>query len=231
MSEGCPELTVPCVPLCSRPATGQQSCGCCPWRLLGESDYCSLQIHWRLGLTQTDLQRKICSEERMWYWHFDNDRLKLFLHNLCTKLSASVVAKSPPPQFICPHSYIFWSLNASISSMIYVIPLKNSHLHLNNMNCCFTIILFNFEQIKACGASGTGMQAVCQCFGHFRNFRILSPYRQTSIINVLSDTVTPFRQTSIINVLSDNVKFPFWLTSQTTAVCVAKFWLFLAKHG
>ena len=94
------------------------------------------------------------------------------------------------------------------------------------MNCCFTIILFNFEQIKACGASGTGMQLVCQCFGHFRNFRILSPYRQTSIINVLSDTVTPFRQTSIINVLSDNVKFPFWLTSQTTAVCVAKFLTF-----
>ena len=93
----------------------------------------------------------------------------------------------------------------------------------NNMNCCFTIILFNFEQIGACGASGTGMQFVCQCFGHFRGFRILSPYRQTSIINVLSDTVTPFRQTSIINVLSDNVKFPFWLTSQTTAVCVAKF--------
>ena len=90
------------------------------------------------------------------------------------------------------------------------------------MNCCFTIILFNFEQIKACGASGTGMQLVCQCFGHFCNFRILSPYRQTSIINVLSDTVTPFRQTSIINVLSNNVKFPFWLTSQTTPVCVAK---------
>ena len=94
---------------------------------------------------------------------------------------------------------------------------------LNNRNCCYTIILFNFEQIKACGASGTGMQLVCQCFGHFRNFGILSPYRQTSIINVLSDTVTPFKQTLIINVLRDNVKFPFWLTSQTTAVCVAKW--------
>ena len=53
------------------------------------------------------------------------------------------------------------------------------------------------------------MQLVCQCFGRFCILGILASFRQTSVINVLSDNVIPYRQTSIINVLSDNLKFPF----------------------
>ena len=55
-SEGCPGLTVPCVPWYSLPGMGQQLCGCCPLKLWGESGYCNLQIHSRPGPVQIDLE-------------------------------------------------------------------------------------------------------------------------------------------------------------------------------